>query len=417
MSSTLLMTTCLSKIPKSNLILPLCYSTFFNKIWNEDDTAGVLIVNREPTLRKIRRSITIKTTKMTIQDLGYHETLTNYSIEQNLSNFEVGRVTLEHKERYVIKNDEGEFDAELIGNLRFTANSRYDFPAVGDWVAFSEYDEGKALIHAIYPRTTIIERQAVGKSGKVQIIATNIDVALIVQAVDRDFNLNRLERYLTICYAAKVEPVVILSKIDLIDKTKLEAIIHQIQERIHDIVIIAVSHQVNGYAGLKKIIEGGKTYCLLGSSGVGKSTIVNHLMGQAKMKTGAISTSVKKGRHVTSHRELIVLENGGILIDNPGMREVGMTDSQAGLELTFDVILELEQQCKYNNCSHEQEKGCAVLAALERGDIDEQAYFNYRKMEKEKNHFEADVQERRRKDKKFGKMIRTVLKHKKKHKY
>lgn len=354
---------------------------------------------------------------MTINDLGYNKKLADYRAEQNLSDFEVGRVILEHKERYVIKTIEQEYEAELIGNLRFTAASRYDFPAVGDWVAFSAYDEGKALIHAIYPRSSIIERQAVGKSGRVQIIATNIDAALIVQAVDRDFNLNRLERYLTICYAAKVEPIVVLSKIDLIDETKLETLLQKIKQRIHDITIVSVSHQEHGYTDLQKMIAEGKTYCLLGSSGVGKSTIVNHLAGTEKMKTGAISTSVKKGRHVTSHRELIVLENGGILIDNPGMREVGITDTQEGLELTFDMIIKLIQQCKFKDCKHIQEKGCAVLAALETGEIDEQAYLNYRKMEKEKSHFEADVQERRRKDKKFGKMIKNTLKHKRKYKF
>ena len=172
---------------------------------------------------------------LTLQDLGFSDVLGRYRTEHNLESFEVGRVTLEHKERYVIKTTENEFDAELVGNLRFTAESRYDFPAVGDWVAFSEYDEGKALIHAIYPRNSIIERQAVGKSGQVQIIATNVDYGLIVQAVDRDFNLNRLERYLTICYASNVKPIIVLSKIDLISDSELASITDQISQRIKDV--------------------------------------------------------------------------------------------------------------------------------------------------------------------------------------
>ena len=195
---------------------------------------------------------------MTYQDLGYNDTLEKYRIDQNLDSFEVGRVILEHKERYVVRTPENEYDAELIGNLRFTAESRYDFPAVGDWVAFSEYDEDKALIHAIYPRISIIERQAVGKSGQVQIIATNIDCGLIVQAVDRDFNLNRLERYLTICNASQVRPVVVLSKTDLIGTSELESIVDQVSQRIKDVPIISVSKQTSGYAQLESLIKEGR---------------------------------------------------------------------------------------------------------------------------------------------------------------
>ncbi|MEQ8425319.1 MAG: GTPase RsgA, partial [Cyclobacteriaceae bacterium] len=149
---------------------------------------------------------------MNLEDLGYNASVESYRKENNLESFNVGRVTAEHKDRYVVKVPHAEFSAELIGNLRFTAESRRDFPAVGDWVAFSEYNEDQALIHAIYPRKSIIERQAVGRQGHAQIIATNIDVGLIVQAVDRDFNLNRLERYLTICNASGVEAIVVLSK-------------------------------------------------------------------------------------------------------------------------------------------------------------------------------------------------------------
>lgn len=354
---------------------------------------------------------------MTINDLGYKEDFDNFRTEQNLGSFEVGRVISEHKERYVIKTVENEFDAELIGNLRFTAESRYDFPAVGDWVAFSEYDEGKALIHAIYPRHSIIERKAVGTSGRVQIIATNIDFGLIVQAVGRDFNLNRLERYLTICNASKVEPLVVLSKIDLINESELESIKDQINHRIKELTIIPVSNQTKGYDELAPFIKKGKTYCLLGSSGVGKSTLLNNLSGKEQMKTGEISSSVNKGRHITSHRELIVLDNGGILIDNPGMREVGIADTTGGLEITFDTIIEYAQNCRFKDCTHTHEKGCGILAAVENGEIDEDSYFNFRKMEKEKMHFESDVQERKKKDKDIGKMIKRIQKQRKKNKF
>ena len=355
---------------------------------------------------------------MTNQDLGYNEQLENHRIEQNLDAFEVGRISLEHKERYVVKTPTHEFDAELMGNLRFTAESRYDFPAVGDWVAFSEYDEDKALIHAIYPRHSIIKRQAVGKKGQIQIIATNIDFGLIVQAVDRDFNLNRLERYLTICYTSKVEPLIVLSKTDLLDAADLDLIVGQINQRMSEVPVIEVSNQKSdGYEALKPYIQKGKTYCLLGSSGVGKSTLLNHVSGEALMETGEISTAVGKGKHVTSHRELIVLKEGGILIDNPGMREVGIADSKAGLETTFENIMDYAEDCKFKDCTHINESGCAVLEALENGEIDEDAYLNFRKMEKEKTHFESDAMERKKKDKDLGKIIKGFKKQRKNNKY
>lgn len=354
---------------------------------------------------------------MTIYDLGYNDELKAYRTDNNLEGFEVGRVISEHKERYEVKTPEQEFDAELIGNLRFTAETRYDYPAVGDWVAFSEYDAGKALIHAIYPRSSVIERKAVGKSGQVQIIATNIDVGLIVQAVDRDFNLNRLERYLTICHASKVKPIIVLSKIDLKDESEVQELINLVRQRIKDTPIIPVNYNENGFENLAFEINAGKTYCLLGSSGVGKSTLLNNLSGKQMMATGAISTSVNKGRHVTSHRELIVLDNGGILIDNPGMREVGIADTASGLETTFDLLMDYSQQCKYTDCTHIHEKGCAIIEAVENGDIDEDAYSNFQKMMKEKKHFEADALEKRKKDRMFGKLIKNIQKERRKNKY
>jgi len=354
---------------------------------------------------------------MTIEELGYNENLERYRAEQNLNSFEAGRVILEHKERYVVKTHENEYDSELLGNLRFTAKSRYDFPAVGDWVAFSEYDDAKAIIHAIYPRKSIIERQAVGKSGQVQIIATNVDCGLIIQAVDRDFNLNRLERYLTICYASNVEPVIVLSKIDLISETELDSITTQVSHRIKDVLIIALSNQTENYQELETVLKKGKTYCLLGSSGVGKSTLLNNLSGEQQMKTGEISSSVKKGRHITSHRELVILKSGSILIDNPGMREVGIADTSSGLETTFETIIEYSKVCKYKDCTHMHEKDCAIIAAVENGEIDEDSYFNFQKMEKEKMHFESDALERKKKDKDLGKIIKNFKKQRKNNKY
>jgi ribosome biogenesis GTPase len=352
---------------------------------------------------------------MSLEELGYTPELENYRKSQHLDSFGIGRVISEHRERYIVKTAEDELDAEVIGALRFSAHDRADFPAVGDWVAISEYDENKALIHSVLPRKTILERQTAGTQGEKQIIATNIDLAFIVQAVDRDFNINRMERYLILCHSAGVTPVIVLNKIDLISETDLNALIRQVEERVKQVPVVAISNiSLQGFASLTAFLTAGSTCCLLGSSGVGKSTLINQLSGKDLMHTGSISLSTGKGRHVTSHRELFVLKNGGILIDNPGMREVGIADSTQGIEMTFDEIGILSGKCKYKDCTHTNETGCAVLEALENGEIDRASYDNYLKLEKEKAHYESTVSERRQKEREFGKILKNYKKDMKK---
>jgi ribosome biogenesis GTPase len=348
---------------------------------------------------------------MRLEDLGYNDNLEKFRIDHNLDSFETGRVITEHKERYIVRTDQGEFEAEITGNIRFTAKGREDFPAVGDWVALTTYDSDLALIHRILPRISMIKRQAVGQFGEIQIIATNIDYAFLIQAVDRDFNINRLERYLTICNSSKVSPIIVLSKIDLINERRISEILENIKSRIKNVPVIAISNESKyGYDALKKTIEKGKTYCLLGSSGVGKSTLLNNLSGRTIMRTEAISQTTNRGKHITSHRELVILENGGILVDNPGMREVGIADSTSGLEITFDMISGFSQNCKFKDCTHTNEPGCSVLEAVENGEIDNASYENYLKMEREKSHFESTVAEKRKKDKEFGKLMKNYKK-------
>ena len=348
---------------------------------------------------------------MKLTDLGYKDHFEQYRAEHQLLLFEVGRVISEHKERYVVATEKGEYDAEITGNLRFSAKSREDFPAVGDWVALSIYDPDFSIIHHIFPRSSVLSRQAAGQPTEKQILAANIDYALLVQSTDRDFNLNRLERYLTICHASGVSPIIVLTKTDLIDKNVLTGLIDKIRQREKGIPVYAISNEtMEGLDVLKCIIEKGKTYCMLGSSGVGKSTLINRLSGRTAMQTGAISDSTGKGRHVTSHRELIVLDNGGILIDNPGMREVGMADQEEGLGYAFDLILQLAPQCRFKDCSHTGEVGCAVLAAVESGEIESDVLDNYLKLQREISRFETSVAEKRKKDKQFGKILKDYHK-------
>jgi ribosome biogenesis GTPase len=348
---------------------------------------------------------------MELTDLGYNSKFEEFRNENNLNSFEIGRVIAEHKERYIVKTEDGEFEAEITGNMRFTAKGREDFPAVGDWVALVTYDSNTAIIHKILPRFSILKRKAVGQFGEVQVIAANIDYAFLVQAVDRDYNINRLERYLTICNSSKISPVIILSKIDLINEQQISEIMNSIKTRVKNIPVIAISNlSQDGYEKIKELIEKGKTYCMLGSSGVGKSTLLNNLAGKTIMRTDEISQTINRGKHVTSHREIYILDNGGILVDNPGMREVGIADSEGGLETTFSIILSLSQNCRYKDCTHTSESGCSVLEAVEKGEIELASYENYLRMAREQAHFDSTVAERRKKDKSFGKILKNYKK-------
>ena len=348
---------------------------------------------------------------MNLQDLGYHEQLEQGMQEYLARGFEAGRVMAEHRERYVVATARGEFEAEISGHLRFTAASREDFPVVGDWVALAVFEPDMAIIHAVLPRQSLIKRKAVGQFGEVQPIAANIDLGLIVQAADRDFNLNRLERYLTLCHASKVSPVIVLTKIDLAPREQVEEIRAAIQARIKEVPLLCISNETRqGYEALAELLEQGKTCCLLGSSGVGKSSLVNNLLGEARMRTDSISQSTSKGRHVTSHRELSVLPGGCILIDNPGMREVGMADAAGGLAVTFEQIARFAGDCKYPDCTHVHEAGCAVIRAVEAGPVDPASYENNLKMTKEEAHYEASAEERKKKEKQFGKILKDYKK-------
>ncbi len=354
---------------------------------------------------------------MDLTTLGFNESLEKYRAENNLAAFDVGRVIAQHKDRYDVLSSIGELHCEITGNMRFAADSNEDLPAVGDWVALMAYDDDKGLIHAVYPRKTILKRKSAGEHSSAQLIASNIDIALIVQALDRDFNINRLERYLVLCHEAGIEPVIVMTKFDLISPAERREHLETIRARLKEIQIIEVSSEViNGYQALEAIIQPGLTYCLLGSSGVGKSTITNFLSRGEVMEVSEISSAVHKGRHTTTHRELIVLPSGAIIIDNPGMREVGIIDAKSGIDSTFEEIVALAEQCRYADCTHTTENKCAVLDALEDGSLDPDVYDNFMKLKKEKEYFEKSNVEKRRLDKKRGKMYKEHIQFSKKRK-
>jgi len=348
---------------------------------------------------------------MNLPDLGLNSEITSYLKDNKLTDFSIGRVTQEHRERYVISDGDNEYDAEITGNLRFSANTRADFPAVGDWVTMTIYDSDQAIIHKVIPRKSVLERQAVGKFGEIQIVSTNIDVAFIVQAINNNFSINRLERYLTICYSANIEPVLVVSKIDLSTKKDIQDAIDDLEKRVKKVKVILLSnHTLSGLDQILDFIQKGKTYCVVGSSGVGKSTLINNLLKKNILRTGQVSHSTNKGRHITDHRELFVLENGGIIIDTPGMRELGMTDNDEGIETTFQEIYNISLKCKFSDCKHINETGCAVIESLNNGTIDKDSYDNYQNIQKEQERFQKTVAEKRKKDKVFGKMIKNYYK-------
>ena len=352
---------------------------------------------------------------MNIFDLGLTDKLSEYLKDTDLKEFTVGRVTREYRERYTVSTGDKEYNAEITGNLRFTASSRSDFPAVGDWVAMSVYDSDQAIIHRILPRKSLLERQMVGKAGEKQIISANIDVAFIIQSIDNNFNINRLERYMTVCYSSGIEPVLVISKVDLSTETELKTAIDSLEKRNKKIKTILLSNMTDqGLDQINNFIEKGKTYCVVGSSGVGKSILINKLLGNNILRTGQISQSTNKGRHITEHRELFILDNGGIIIDTPGMKELGVTEDSEGLQTAFQEIFNLTLKCRFSDCTHVNESGCAVIQALNDGIIDKDSLENFRRLLKEQERFTLTIAEKHKKDREFGKMAKNVLKEKKK---
>ena len=357
----------------------------------------------------------MKILSMNIEQLGFIKWFFDRIDPSKLIDHQIARVTTVNKDSYTINNAKGEVAAEVTGKLIFSADSPLDYPATGDWVLVQYFDNDSfAIISEIVPRKSILKRKTSGKKIEFQLIATNIDTGLIVQSLDTNYNLRRLERYLVMVNESNIQPVVLLSKSDLLPVNEVDKKITEIQALIPDIRVVPFSNKdQTGLQHVKELLVPWKTYCLLGSSGVGKTTLINNLLDEVRLKTHSVREKDGKGRHITTRRQLINLKNGAMIIDTPGMRELGNFAVDTGIHSTFDEIAELSNQCRYNDCSHTQEQGCAILAALKDEVISQDRYQNFIKLNKESAFYEMSYLEKRHKDKKFGKFVKSVMKEKK----
>jgi ribosome biogenesis GTPase len=350
-----------------------------------------------------------------IKNLGFDKWFQDNIDPENLAEFEIARVIAVHKDSYIVSNGKNDVFAELLGKMTYSAVSPVDYPTVGDWVLVHFYDDDTfAIIHEILPRKTLLKRKTSGKNIDFQLIAANIDTAFIIQSLDSNYNLRRLERYLVMINESNIQPVVLLSKSDLLDTEEIAnrvTEIHKIMPFLH--VQPFSNENDSGLRNVKDLLVPRQTYCLLGSSGVGKTTLLNNLIGESIFTTKTVREKDSKGRHATTYRQLIKLDCEAMLIDTPGMRELGNFSVETGIDETFIEITELSKQCQFNDCTHVNEKGCAILKAVENGQVPEKRYQNYIKMKKESIYNEMSYLEKRQKDKQFGKLCKTVMMHKK----
>lgn len=356
---------------------------------------------------------------MDLIELGFSNWFQQYLQKYNTEDLNIARVITVNRDNYLIRNEDREVTAEITGKMMFGVESKEDFPIVGDWVLVNYFDnDSYAIIHNILPRKSLLKRKTAGKKIDYQLIAANIDTAFIMQSLDNNYNLRRLERYFVMVNVSSIEPVVLLSKSDLISSDKLAAKISEIKNHFGKYPIIPFSSVTeNGIEEIWDQIKPGYTYCLLGSSGVGKTTLLNRLLKSEKFETKAIREKDGRGRHATARRQLILLENGGMIIDTPGMRELGNFGVEAGIEETFDEIQFLANFCRFKDCTHTNEPGCALLRAIENKELDIDRYNNYIKLRKESTHYEMSYLEKRKRDKQFGKLYKEVMKHRKKNKF
>jgi ribosome biogenesis GTPase / thiamine phosphate phosphatase len=323
----------------------------------------------------------------------------------------VGRVAAVDRDQLLLLNEDGAFRAKLSGKYMYQSMSSAELPCVGDWVCVERSPADQfGRVHGVLARKTSLRRKAAGESVEFQMIAANVDVVIVVQSCHYDFNFKRLERYLVMARDGGATPCVLLTKTDLVEPAVVAALVAQIASAAIDVPVLTLSNVTQeGMTELRGTLEPGKTYCFVGSSGVGKSSLINGLVGREVLATKVVS-GTGEGRHTTVRRELIVLENGSMVIDNPGMREFGVLSAGGGIEASYADITARAGHCQFRDCMHTNEPGCAVLQALESGEMDAEHYENFLKLKRESEYHQLSYAEKRKKDKDFGRFIKSVKK-------
>lgn len=344
-----------------------------------------------------------------IGKLGYNEWIQSVDTEYIKNEFSLARVIEVNRNSYMVSDGSHEMSAELSGKFMFDAEQTSDFPTVGDWVAIQALDNYTlAIVHSVLPRKSLLKRKEAGKRVGFQLIAANIDFGLIVQSAEHP-NLNLLDRYFVMLNESGIEPIVVFSKIDLLfiaEQDDLKGVLSKLGNRY-----LFVSNVVeNGVKTLSDNLVAGRTYCLLGQSGVGKTSLLNRLLGKDSFRIGEVREKDGKGRHTTVRRQLTCLDSGSIFIDTPGMRELGNFEIKSGLDQTFDEFSAYALKCRFRNCTHTHEEGCAIIEAIEKGEIEEGRFKNYLKLKKESEFYGMSYHEKRKKDKSFGKMVKNYNK-------
>lgn len=316
-----------------------------------------------------------------LEAIGYQP----FFADQRKEHYDLGRVVLEHTHMYRIYSDDGEWLGELSGKYRFEASAREDYPAVGDWVWMKKLpDERKAIIHGVYPRKSKFSRKVAGQTTEEQIVATNVDRVFLVMALNGDFNVRRLERYLVTAYESGATPEIVLTKKDLCEANNAEAKLHEVEAIAFGVPVYRVnSLEDGGTEDIVRTLKPGETIALIGSSGAGKSTLLNSLYGEQRQKTGDVRAGDDRGKHTTTHRELVILPNGSLIIDTPGMRELHLWEGSSSMDVAFQDIESLAAGCRFADCSHQKEPGCAIQSALAEGQLEPERFASFRKLQKE----------------------------------
>lgn len=339
---------------------------------------------------------------MTLESLGWNDYWNSQFLPFRQERLIPARVCVEHKELYHFFSQQEDGVARVAGRLRHSAMGRADFPAVGDWVAIEPgLSGGPGVIHAILTRKNRFSRKTSGETVDEQIVAANLDTLFLITSLNRDLNPRRIERYLAAAAAQSFRPVIILTKSDICDNADM--VTSEIKNRFPHLAVHAISSVTGaGLAAIAGYLGVGQTVAMVGSSGAGKSTLVNRLMGEDRQEVREIRSDDDRGRHATTHREMFALPQGGLLIDNPGMRELQLWDENADVEGAFADIAALAATCRFADCSHHHEPACAVQQALAAGKLDSSHFDNFLKMQRELEYLQArqDPQiERERKEK------------------